>query len=546
MDFDYQSIKEEEAQHREEILRSLPIPHERRLPRPQYSESPPPRKAPPIRPRGSLRVRPLQEGVAPPRSQPANSRSEREAGAPVMAPLCLEPLPPSLRAHTLLWFERTQLPRLRQPDGSLPDWLHGFATRREAEELLKDEMLGCFLLRLSESKIGFVLSYRGQDRCRHFIVEELKGGKYVIAGEDSHHGSLQELLSHYSTHPVGPFAEILSTPCSRAGGGCREFWWGGTGKLCVAPPTERQTGGGRLERRQAPADSTTAQTAQPLNSDTAQYAVVKKPLRKSKSLIHTHGDIAPPGEEFVPREPGAKAPPTDEHADAPYARVNKPPRATAAAATAASTTTTTTTTTSSSPPTAASFPLSRRGSGGEQKYWELVPMHTYEETGHLATPPHQGPVEEDIAFYAMGRSGGMAGGGMAGGGGVGVGETAGNSAASPQNHLYSEVNLRRGREGAAQAFPPPPSAPVCIPNTGRHAPELPQRPPPRSVGSPLRQDCLTQPETPFNLRAGLPPLPRSDRGAAHSGTSIYEHIRERGTPPLPPLPPPNNRHRAQL
>lgn len=42
----------------------------------------------------------------------------------------LEPLSPSLRAHTLLWFERTQLPRLRQPGYPLPRWLHGFATRR--------------------------------------------------------------------------------------------------------------------------------------------------------------------------------------------------------------------------------------------------------------------------------------------------------------------------------------------------------------------------------------------------------------------------------
>ncbi|XP_016106297.1 uncharacterized protein [Sinocyclocheilus grahami] len=72
----------------------------------------------------------------------------------------LEALTPSLRAHTLLWFERTQLPRLHRPGQPLPRWLHGFATRREAEQLLKDKPQGCFLLRLSESKIGFALSYR--------------------------------------------------------------------------------------------------------------------------------------------------------------------------------------------------------------------------------------------------------------------------------------------------------------------------------------------------------------------------------------------------
>ena len=121
---------------------------------------------------------------------------------------------------------------------------------REAEYILKDKPQGCFLLRLSESKIGFVLSYRwtntqthtldsnqlpvcfifsshtqtcfscrGQDRCRHFIIEEEeggtngRGGSYLITGEDSRHGSLSELVSYYTKNPVGPYDEMLTTPC---------------------------------------------------------------------------------------------------------------------------------------------------------------------------------------------------------------------------------------------------------------------------------------------------------------------------------------------
>lgn len=42
----------------------------------------------------------------------------------------LEAQTPSLRAHILLWFQRTQLPRLQKPGCPLPCWLHGFATRR--------------------------------------------------------------------------------------------------------------------------------------------------------------------------------------------------------------------------------------------------------------------------------------------------------------------------------------------------------------------------------------------------------------------------------
>ncbi|NWT54881.1 SH22A protein, partial [Erythrocercus mccallii] len=65
----------------------------------------------------------------------------------------------ALRARTRLWFEQTQAQRLG-PEGKLPTWFHGFISRREAEELLQDQPLGCFLVRFSESTIGFVLSYR--------------------------------------------------------------------------------------------------------------------------------------------------------------------------------------------------------------------------------------------------------------------------------------------------------------------------------------------------------------------------------------------------
>ncbi|NXY84446.1 SH22A protein, partial [Alcedo cyanopectus] len=71
-------------------------------------------------------------------------------------------LPPelvALRAQTRLWFEQTQARRLRTELG-LPAWFHGFVSRRETEQLLQDQPLGCFLVRFSESTVGFVLSYR--------------------------------------------------------------------------------------------------------------------------------------------------------------------------------------------------------------------------------------------------------------------------------------------------------------------------------------------------------------------------------------------------
>uniref|UniRef100_W5MKG2 Si:ch73-109i22.2 n=1 Tax=Lepisosteus oculatus TaxID=7918 RepID=W5MKG2_LEPOC len=530
MEFDYQQIKDAEARHREELLGSLPIPRERLMPRPQLSESPPTRGPPPIKPRRSIKVHPRREGVGPPhppRKQLDNSRDEcaqKDAPAPPCCPVSLAPLSPSLRAHTLLWFQQTQLSRLQRSDGTLPDWLHGFATRREAEELLKDQELGSFLLRLSESKVGFVLSYRGTDRCRHFIIDEVGGGQYVIAGEESCHSSLQDLVSYYSRHPVGPFSETLTAPCRKslcvlpqAGGGCREALDELPIREKPSAPEGQAAGGGQLPPQETP-------------PETEQYAVVKKPLRKmmerdSDRKGHQCFFVNLQVPDFIPPPPkDPLVPPAGEaqekHEDAPYARVNKPrasPQAPAPSSPPAAQ--------APAQPVAPSAPVSLGGSeGGEQKYWELVPMHTYEETGHLTEPRDEtrrvySEPDDPIAFYAMGRSG--------------RGGTQAQGAADPLRHLYSEVNLRGSdRPGADHpgSTLPPPSAPLISPQPAHSPPELPLRPPPRL-------DCMAQrrsgtPEVTFNPRSGVPLPLRGDRAPPlDSSASIYEQIRDRDAPP---------------
>uniref|UniRef100_A0A8C2TTF2 SH2 domain containing 2A n=1 Tax=Coturnix japonica TaxID=93934 RepID=A0A8C2TTF2_COTJA len=117
----------------------------------------------------------------------------------------------SLRARTKLWFEQTQAHRLRAA-GNLPAWFHGFISRRDTEKMLQNEPLGCFLIRFSESTVGFVLSYRGRERCRHFVLDQLPNGHYVILGEHSAHPELAELLQHYTHVPIPPYGELLTVP----------------------------------------------------------------------------------------------------------------------------------------------------------------------------------------------------------------------------------------------------------------------------------------------------------------------------------------------
>ncbi|XP_032955905.1 SH2 domain-containing protein 7 isoform X2 [Rhinolophus ferrumequinum] len=101
-----------------------------------------------------------------------------------------------LQELALRWFMETQAPLILQ-DGALPSWFHGFITRKQTEQLLRDKALGSFLIRLSNRATGFILSYRGGDRCRHFIITQLQDRRYLVSGDSHSHSSLAELVRHY-------------------------------------------------------------------------------------------------------------------------------------------------------------------------------------------------------------------------------------------------------------------------------------------------------------------------------------------------------------
>ncbi|XP_029431600.1 SH2 domain-containing protein 7 [Rhinatrema bivittatum] len=117
-----------------------------------------------------------------------------------------------LKEFALKWFTETQAPMIMQ-NGTLPEWFHGLITRKDAEELLKDKGQGCFLFRLSDKAIGYILSYRGKDRCRHFIINQLSNGYYIISGDNCSHKSLGALIKFYQTSKIEPFGENLTTSC---------------------------------------------------------------------------------------------------------------------------------------------------------------------------------------------------------------------------------------------------------------------------------------------------------------------------------------------
>ncbi|NXX12006.1 SH22A protein, partial [Podargus strigoides] len=111
----------------------------------------------------SANLTPVQGAEQPPGQHPTHGRVPPGScpSPPGWSPLegDVQPELVALRAQTRLWFEQTQVRRLGVK-GELPPWFHGFISRRDTEQLLQDEPPGCFLVRFSESTVGFVLSYR--------------------------------------------------------------------------------------------------------------------------------------------------------------------------------------------------------------------------------------------------------------------------------------------------------------------------------------------------------------------------------------------------
>ncbi|XP_077137407.1 myosin-IIIb-like isoform X1 [Ranitomeya variabilis] len=118
------------------------------------------------------------------------------------------------RQKTLLWFKDTQAKKV-QDDGVYPPWLHGMISRRDTENLLMAKDPGDFLIRISQTRAGYILSYRSVSSCRHYMVDVRSNGCYVIPGEDRAHTSLMDLVQFHQETGIQPYGEILRAPCGK-------------------------------------------------------------------------------------------------------------------------------------------------------------------------------------------------------------------------------------------------------------------------------------------------------------------------------------------
>lgn len=125
------------------------------------------------------------------------------------------------KAAAAVWFKSTQtLNVLDSKSGRFAEWLHGIISRKDAEKLLQDKIIGCFLIRVSESRFGYTLSFKDRERCRHYMIDQLKNGKFIIIGEQKVHRSLYDLVIYHKKVKISNWDGVLTVPCGQDHGEC--------------------------------------------------------------------------------------------------------------------------------------------------------------------------------------------------------------------------------------------------------------------------------------------------------------------------------------
>ncbi|KAL3866198.1 hypothetical protein ACJMK2_043520 [Sinanodonta woodiana] len=120
------------------------------------------------------------------------------------------------------WFKETQSHQVYDPqrENFIAEWFHGVITRRDSENLLKIKEVGCFLIRVSESRFGYTLSFKAEDRVRHYMIDQLRNKKFIIVGENKVHKTLKDLVEYHRQNKISNWNGLLKNPCGQEHGQC--------------------------------------------------------------------------------------------------------------------------------------------------------------------------------------------------------------------------------------------------------------------------------------------------------------------------------------
>ncbi|XP_050951564.1 hematopoietic SH2 domain-containing protein homolog [Labeo rohita] len=124
------------------------------------------------------------------------------------------PLPNDSSNAAFAWFTEYQRSCILK-NGIVPEWFHGVISRKAAEDMLMCKPPGYFLIRVGESRVGYTLSYRAEDRCRHFMIDVLPDNQYIIVGATMQFSSLHDLVAYHRRNVILPYNDLLTVACEQ-------------------------------------------------------------------------------------------------------------------------------------------------------------------------------------------------------------------------------------------------------------------------------------------------------------------------------------------
>ena len=159
----------------------------------------------------------LGTGNAEDMRRKASGRAPRAVPRPAQPPRPPKSEKELKREASILWWKEKEAPKGAGQDerGEMLPWFHGLISRGEAERLLEPRYVGCFLVRVSENRFGYTLSYRVSDRCRHYMVEQDTRGRYALVGADKVAPSLNALVDHFRRNRINEYGDMLREPCGQ-------------------------------------------------------------------------------------------------------------------------------------------------------------------------------------------------------------------------------------------------------------------------------------------------------------------------------------------
>ncbi|CAF0868848.1 unnamed protein product [Didymodactylos carnosus] len=134
---------------------------------------------------------------------------------------------PSKRDDVKQWFRESEISygSFLSSNGHIATWFHGIITRVQAEEMLKVQRIGTYLIRVNEKIYGYALSYRASDRCRHLLIEVMSsqcGNDHCyrfLGSKNEKFKSLNELIEKYSANSIRPNSnDMLVCPLGQING----------------------------------------------------------------------------------------------------------------------------------------------------------------------------------------------------------------------------------------------------------------------------------------------------------------------------------------